>query len=172
MPWLRSAISARASGVKIARPLEPAARKRCSIYCAVSLAPSGSRLVRMAMRWRSCERSGRSNVSISCGWPARTIWISFACGGVQILRLVNNQHKTPPVQHLLKQDFIQCAMHGDDVHCLALDAQLAEEITEQLSGITLRLEEEDGSRSFAEIFHQAVEQRRLAHPRFCDEGHE
>src|ERR1700674_1231617 len=93
-------------------------------------------------------------------------------GLTEILRLVDYEDKAPALEHLVKQDLIQCLVHSDDIHPSMFNTQFTEKIAEELTRIALGLEQEHDARRIAQIFHQFVQQYRLTQTRSGDQGHE
>ncbi len=185
-PALDSATSASASGVKSGWPFHPEASKRQTTYSEVSAALNAFKLERTATRCRSCTRLSFISVSASCGCPAITIWISFECVVsksrkqanrfehrlLQVLRFIHDQDETAAAQHFLEQGLVQGAVHGDHVHAGVVDFEFVQDEAEQLARVALRLEQEHDARGFGQLFHQLIEESRLAHAGLGDQHHE
>src|SRR5208282_790887 len=90
----------------------------------------------------------------------------------EVLCLVHDQHKASAREHLAKQDLVQLLVHRREIHSRGLDAKLAEEVAEKLTGVTLRLEQKHRPRRIAQLFHKPIQNGGFSHSRVGDERHE
>ena len=88
----------------------------------------------------------------------------------EILRLVNKNYYSPSYFRLAKQEFVQFRVHPYNVFALVLDAQVIQQVANQLSGVTLRLKQERAVDVALPSLQELEQQRGLAHPRLRNEG--
>lgn len=97
---------------------------------------------------------------------------SLKDGVLEILRFVNDEDEAASRKHFLKEDLVELVVHGHEAQAAEFDSELAHEVLKKLTGVALRLKEEDAAGSIAHTLEDLLEKSRLAHAGFGDEGHE
>src|SRR5271163_3493201 len=84
---------------------------------------------------------------------------------IEILRFVYNEHETTACAHLVGEQPVQAVVHGRQIHSGDVNAQVDEQVTNELARVAIGAKDEGGAGLIAKVGKVVVEQGSLAHSR-------